>query len=333
MRVPAPPTRLVSVPELTTDTTTDLVASVIVPVRNGKSVLPQLIAALQRQSDGTGRFEIIVGDDGSDDGGTDSLETLDERVRVTRAPASTGYAARNRAAALASAPVLAFCDADCVPDPDWLAAGLAAIKDADVVGGFVRCVAGGRQTIWTLIDVDTFVDAERAIRNGGLLTGNLFIRRDLFTQLGGFDESLPRTGDFEFSRRCHASGARIAFSRDAVVSHPTYDRAQPFLGKFWSVNRWFAWREARAGRRPFLLRWRAWIPVVQTARSRQASGKPVGLDLPRLREHGFEPGRWQSLEALPIIYLLLPYMACIGQLVGWLAGRRLSESRGQATHS
>jgi GT2 family glycosyltransferase len=308
------------VPELSGESG-GLDASVIVPVRNGRTVLPGLIAALQRQSYSPDRFEIIIGDDGSDDGGTDSLEALDPRVRVSRGPAMTGYAARNRAARLAHAPVLAFCDADCVPEPDWLEAGLAAIEQADVVGGFIHCVSRGRESIWTLIDVDTFVDAERAIRNGGLLTGNLFVRRELFTRLGGFDETLPRTGDFEFSRRARDEGARIAFSRAAAVSHPTYDKARPFLGKFWSVNRWFGWREGRAGRRPFLMRLRAWVPVVQTLRSRQASGKPVGLDLPRLHEHGFDPGRRQELQALPIIYLLLPYTACVGQTAGWLAGR------------
>lgn len=301
-----------------------LAASVIVPVRNGRSVLPALLAALAAQTLPQERFEVVIGDDGSTDGGTDRLETAGGRVRVARAGASTGYAARNRAARLARAPVLAFCDADCVPEPGWLEAGLAAIEDADVVGGFIRGVGPPRPTIWTLLDMDTFVDGERAVRAGGLLTGNLFVRRALFEELGGFDESLPRTGDFEFARRCHARGARVAFSRDAVVSHPTYNRARPFLAKVWAVNRWYGWSEGRDGRRPNALRLRAWVPFVQTYRTRRSFGRPVGLATARLRENGVEPRLVDHLRALPLIYLVLPYMGCCGQVLGWQAGRRLA---------
>jgi glycosyltransferase involved in cell wall biosynthesis len=302
----------------------DVLASVIVPVRNGAAVLGRLMSALAEQTLTPESFEVIVGDDGSTDGTTDGLESDDGRVRVARGPAVGSYAARNRAARLARSRVLAFCDADCIPSTTWLEAGLAAIAEADIVGGFIRGVGSTPPTIWTIVDMETFVDQERAVRAGGLLTGNLFVRRELFERLGGFDDTLRRTGDYEFARRCHAAGARVVFSRAPVVDHPTYNDARGFLRKFWGVNRWYGWREGRAGRRPNALKLREWVPLVQPLRSRRWFGRSIRLDRKRLRENGVAPRLWDDLRALPIMYVLLPYMACVGQLAGWRAGRRVS---------
>jgi glycosyltransferase involved in cell wall biosynthesis len=300
------------------------VVTVVAPVRDGSAVLPHLIGALEAQTLDRRRFEVVIGDDGSTDGGTDALETGDGWIRVVAGPRSTGYAARNRAAAAARGEVLAFCDADCVPDDRWLEAGLAAIEDADVAAGFIRGVGPSRPTIWTLLDMDTFVDQERAVRAGGLLTGNLFVKREFFNRLGGFDESLPRTGDFEFGQRCEEAAARVVFARDAIVSHPTYNAAAPLIRKVWGVNRWYGWREARAGRRPNAFRLRAWVPFVQTYRSRSYFGRSLALTTSRLRENGVEPGWLDHILALPLIYLLLPYTGLVAQLAGWRAARALA---------
>src|SRR5919199_563367 len=133
----------------------DLVASVIVPVRNDRGAhLRRLIDALARQTIGRERFEIVIGDDGSRDGSTKALPTADGWVRVLPGPALNSYAARNRAARAARSPVLAFCDSDCLPEPGWLEAGLAALEHADAAAGrrrsssaagcrLSRCCAGG----------------------------------------------------------------------------------------------------------------------------------------------------------------------------------------------
>jgi GT2 family glycosyltransferase len=301
-----------------------LAASVIVPVRDGLEELEELVAALAAQTAGRSRFEVIVGDDGSTDGALDDLETADGWLRVSRGPQRSSYAARNRCAGLARAPALAFCDADCRPEPGWLEAGLAALEGSDLAAGSIRFQLPERRTIWTLLDLDTFLDQERAVRAGRAATANLFVRHSVFARMGGFDAALPNTGDHDFVLRCVRAGARLVFAPGAVVCHPSRDDARALLRKVWAVNRRYAERESRAGRRPNGLRLREWVPVVQVLRSRRRFERSVGLDRRRLREHGVRPTIRERAWALAAIYVLFPYLGGAAQLYGWWEGRRRS---------
>ena len=73
--------------------------SVIVPVRDGAEDIRALLECLDRQTLARDRFEIVIGDDGSTDGGTDGIATADGHVRVAAGPPQNSYATRNRAVA------------------------------------------------------------------------------------------------------------------------------------------------------------------------------------------------------------------------------------------
>jgi glycosyltransferase involved in cell wall biosynthesis len=301
----------------------DLVVSVIVPVRNGGADLPDLLRALQAQTLPRARFEVVVGDDGSTDGSTNGLVSQDGWVRVAFGPPLNSYAARNRAVRLSHGSVLAFCDADCRPEPEWLEAGIRAIQESDLVAGRIRFSPPASRTVWAILDVDSFKDHERQVRQGTAETANLFLRRELFTRIGGFDDSLPEHGDFDFVQRCVAEGASLAYAEDAVVWHPTRDRARSFLRAVWIYNRWYAARESRSGRLPEGLKFRSWVPVVQTLRSRRRWDRSIGPDRRWLELNGIEPRPRETLAALPLMYLLVPYLRGAAQLQGWRDGRRL----------
>ena len=128
--------------------------------------------------------------DGSAD---DPVSAVGEHAIVTSGPPLNSYAARNRAAALVRAPALAFCDADCRPDPTWLESGLASLERADIVAGLIRFVVPEHRTIWSLLDMDMHLDQARSVRVSRAATANLFVRRDVFDRLGGFDDSVPNS--------------------------------------------------------------------------------------------------------------------------------------------
>lgn len=296
--------------------------SVIVPARNAGADLRGLLDALSRQTLAHERFEVVIGDDGSTDGSTEGLATDDGWVRVAPGPPRNSYAARNRAVAASCAPVLAFCDADCRPEPDWLEAGLAALKDAGVVAGLVRFLAPERLTVWTLLDVDMFLDQERSVQANAAVTANLFLRRELFDSVGGFDDSLPEHGDYDLAARTVEAGARLVYAGAPVVWHPTRDAARPILRKVWVMNRWYATRTVRSGGRPHGLKLRSWVPLVQPLRARRRFGRSIRPDRKRVAESGLKPRLRDDLKALPLMYVLMPYFAGLAQLVGWWEGRR-----------
>lgn len=302
-----------------------LLASVIVPVHNGRGDdLRCLLDALARQTIPRDRFEVVIADDGSTDGSTDGLETDDGWIRVSRGPKSNEFAARNRAVADARpSEVLAFTDSDCIPEPYWLEEGIKALEEADLAAGGVRFTLPERPTVWTLLDIETTKDGERMVQHGNAETANVLVRRELFERLGGWDGTLPNHGDYEFAQRCVANGAKLVYAPKALLWHPTRDRAKPFLRMLWIMNRWYAARTARAGQLPVALKLRCWLPIVSTLRGRRRWGYPVGLDRRRLEENGIQPSLGSRAAALPIIYLLVPYLRGLAQLQGFLEGRRL----------
>ncbi|TMK81683.1 MAG: glycosyltransferase family 2 protein [Actinobacteria bacterium] len=111
--------------------------SVVIPTFERAARLPGLVAALEAQSIPLGDFEVIVADDGSRDETQAVLADLAARtrlaLRVVRNATNSGPGrARNLAWRSSDAPIIAFTDDDCLPDPGWLEAGLGFLEDTSV---------------------------------------------------------------------------------------------------------------------------------------------------------------------------------------------------------
>src|SRR3954453_7495998 len=107
--------------------------SVVVPAYNAAATIAPALEGLLAQ-DLQAPYEVIVVDDGSDDG-TGAIVKGTSGVRLARQPNQGPAEARNHGARLAKGQVLAFTDSDCVPRPDWLRHGVAALAGADLVQG------------------------------------------------------------------------------------------------------------------------------------------------------------------------------------------------------
>lgn len=294
--------------------------SVIVPTRDDLDGMVALIAALRGQTVGAGAFEVVVGADGSPPGTIETLATADGWVRVEVGRAANSYHARNRAAAAATADTLAFVDSDCLPDPEWLEQGLEAIASCDLAAGAIRLFSK-QPSVWTLLDVDLFLDQERYVTRGFAATANLFVRRDWFDRAGGFDPDVPSGGDFDFVQRCVRAGARLRYVPAAVVHHPTRDDAGGFLQKIWRTSRAYGVRRREQGEGLTGSHIASLAPAVMTAYRRRHSGRGLGLNRRRIAETGLRPGIRARVMATAALYLVVHYTRAAAQFSALRSGR------------
>jgi len=165
---------------------------------------------------------VIVVDDGSTDA-TVAIAEGREGVTTLRQRSQGPGAARNLGAAWAGGEVFAFTDADCVPAPSWLREGVAATAGAELVQGAVRPDPAVPRmpfdrTVWVA-------------REGGLYEcASLFVDRELFERIGGFEDWLGATMGKQLAEdawlgwRARRAGARTAFSDAAIVHHAVFRR-------------------------------------------------------------------------------------------------------------
>ena len=108
--------------------------SVVVPVRNGMPWIEEQIRALAAQRCDE-PWEVVIADNGSTDGtlefARDWSASHDHFLVVDASGLPGTSAARNAGVEVARGELLAFCDADDVVRPDWLAHCAAALDDAE----------------------------------------------------------------------------------------------------------------------------------------------------------------------------------------------------------
>ena len=113
--------------------------SVVIPVRDAAAVVPDQLGALRAQR-WEGHWEVVVAlDAGSADATADVVGRYADgwpRLRIVDAPPGGGPgSARNVGAAAAAGSALAFCDADDVVAPGWVAAMGDALRHHEFVTG------------------------------------------------------------------------------------------------------------------------------------------------------------------------------------------------------
>jgi len=200
--------------------------SVIIPVRDRADVLMTCLQALCEVVPPQGGFEVIVVDDGSarmpeTAPFAERLSLVLLRNQGTPGPA----AARNLGAHHARAAHLAFLDADCLPEPGWLAAlqtGMERFPEGALLGG--RTIDGCPDNRYSaashrIIDVVNGFYNQAADQAHFLTTQNLAIPADRFRAAGGFREDFSTSEDREFCDRWLRLGHRMVVVPEARVRH------------------------------------------------------------------------------------------------------------------
>jgi glycosyltransferase involved in cell wall biosynthesis len=211
------------------------VISVVVPVLDELQRLPGLLDALASQR-GAPPCQVVVVDNGSRDGTARIAAAHPIAPLVLHERERGPYAARNTGIAAATGEVIAFTDADCEPDPGWLAAGLAAIRGgADLAGGaIVQTSTRPRSSVWERYDRATYLRQDQYVAEQRFAaTANLFVRAAVLDAIGPFRPELVASGDLELGWRATEAGYVLAYEPAAVVRH--HPRAT--LRDTWKLHR------------------------------------------------------------------------------------------------
>lgn len=198
--------------------------AVVIPARDAAETIARCIRCLGRQ-ELEEPWEAILVDDGSGDGtaedAAEAAAAAGLRLRIERLRGEGPAAARNHGAAQTDAASLAFLDADCYPTPGWLAAGLRALADADLVQGRV---APDPEVVRGPFDRTLHVNGPSPLYE----SANLFVDRGLFDRLAGFEAWLdPEVGkpvaeDVWFGWRARRAGESIDYAPDALAHHAVF---------------------------------------------------------------------------------------------------------------
>jgi GT2 family glycosyltransferase len=218
-----------------------LKVSVIVPAHNAGTTLSRCLEACCAQT--YPDVEVIVVDDGSTD---DTPRIAREhavhymRQEKRRGPA----AARNRGAAAATGEIVAFTDADCIPEPAWIEKLTSGLGEGVVATGGTYTMANARGFLPRLIQEEIALRHTRFDCEVDFLGSfNVAYRKPAFDAVGGFDENFTMASgeDNDLAYRLADRGGSLRFVPDARVAHYHPGRLGPYLRTqmwhgFWRVK-------------------------------------------------------------------------------------------------
>ena len=206
--------------------------SVIVPIYNGEQNLPSLLGGLITQTYPADKVEYLLVDNASTDCTADILISAVQKFRsqgltlkaLSEPDIQSAYAARNVAIRAATGEFLAFTDADCHPQPGWLAALVQPFVDRAVglVAGKIAALPGK-----TLLE--HYAERKNILSQEDTLahpfcpygqTANLGIRLSALKSVGLFRPYLTTGGDADICWRVQQEGNwDIRYAAEAIVQH------------------------------------------------------------------------------------------------------------------
>lgn len=233
--------------------------SVVIPVHNRRRLVRRALRSVLRQQ--VPPREVIVVDDGSDDGSADAAQAEAESlkaevqtagvtvataagstvaVRIIRSARNRGVsAARNMGAAMAAGAWVAFLDSD----DEWLPHKLGAQLEC-IARNPGSCLCHGGE-IW--LRNGARVNPKRKHRKRGgwifrhclplciISPSAVMVRRDVLRGCGGFDRDLPVCEDYDLWLRLCARHPVLCVPQELLVKHGGH--AGQLSRRHWGMDR------------------------------------------------------------------------------------------------
>ena len=206
--------------------------SFVIPAKNEAQLIGQCLDAINSLTYDPGRYECIVVDNGSVD---DTAKIAKQKgAKVLTLAEGTISALRNCGAKQAQGEYLAFLDADCVIDRQWLTQALRHFDDPRVgcAGSHPGIPEESTwvQKAWHLQNSKT--SAVQAV--DWLPSMNMLVKKKAFVDCGGFNESLITCEDVDFCYRLKRTYKSVS---DSGIKSVHFGEAKT-VSEFFRKERW-----------------------------------------------------------------------------------------------
>jgi GT2 family glycosyltransferase len=208
--------------------------SVIVPVYNDWNHLPRCLEALKSQTYPTDHFEVIVVNNEASP--EPKMEIDGERILVLHEPRAGSYHARNLGVQHARGEILAFTDADCIPENHWIEVAIRCFMEhaeiCRVAGPVSIIIDENRPSPVELYELlFAFPQEKYATRFGTAVTGNMFSLKKVFSDVGLFQGEAKSGEDVRWGKRAQQAGYQIYYDPQVKVAHPANKRWAEIAGR------------------------------------------------------------------------------------------------------
>jgi glycosyltransferase involved in cell wall biosynthesis len=203
--------------------------SIVIPVLNEERYLGACLTSIISLRYPKDRHEVLLVDNGSTDRTLEIAQGFSEISIHVKENAKVG-AVRNYGVQKSKGDIIVFLDSDCVVSHDWLGVGVSKlIANSDsIVGGLylLREDPSWLEKYWIL------TSSGRTITQTTLVGGCIFIPKDIFQKVGGFDEDLNAGEDSDLTVRLKNAQYHVEIDPSLSVVHLGYpSRIRPFIAR------------------------------------------------------------------------------------------------------
>jgi len=192
--------------------------SIVICTRNRKELLPGAIRTLDEQTISPQAYEILIVDDGSDDGTDELMATMNTRCRLRylQRPWQGRAATRNCGIREAAGEIIIFVDDDILAPRDFIKEHFRFHR------AYPQAIVRGQ-----IINIETYEfprEQKAALTDfyqAFFCTCNVSVARQELLDIGGFDETFVEYGyeDNEVGWRLRQKGLIARFNMKAIVYH------------------------------------------------------------------------------------------------------------------
>jgi len=206
--------------------------SIVIPTLNEEKYLPRLLESIKKQ--GFSDFEIIIADDNSKDNTVNIAKRFSAKIISGGLPAK----ARNNGAKVAKGDVILFLDADVILPKGFLKKAINVFEKRKLdIGTFFLVPKKSKIAafLFNLLYNYPIVVFEKILPHAAMA---ILVKKDIFFEVGGFDEEITLGEDHYFARQVNKKGKFGIIKTKVLISTRRFRKdgwVKTFF-KYWSCE-------------------------------------------------------------------------------------------------